>query len=558
MSINKTSNVYVMSIFDEQFEMYEKIGYGRFGNVYRARYKPTGEVIAVKVIRKGTIHPCYIGNEVRLGSLVSHHGIVKVKFMFHNSTYFFIVMELLEGATLENLINCQRFTENEARVYVYELVKALHFLHSHHIMHRDIKPSNVMVCKTGIKIVDLGTLSLFQKHCNREDNQLLASKSASNRAASIYDSYNIQPTDVNSVSILKSLGRGGGRMINCMNIKRVSAERCGTLLYSAPEALFLRSQITDKVDVWSLGCLIYRMITGTDPFTGSDSSEVEYSILKGPIDTDSLNVSDSLKELFRGMFRRDHKARMSIEDVMASDWLSPLTQTYISDGVCVFCGNSLEKAQGVEEGNLFRTCRKCEDSRREKIRNCGTEMCFSNDVPAGKLNRELVEIKLSMWGLCASLDATHRDDLTKLFGLRPEAVDQIGEIKNAREVAREIEFGRQLKAYFGKSRGCFTLPDIYSYIKCRALYKDPNLRLVNGGRSIFKVRMFFKDVIFKSLDPPTRMIRGISYDVSVSNEQSGPKISLYKRGGRFNDFQRLHSMIRDNFERMVRVCDEWY
>ncbi|ELQ76232.1 non-specific serine/threonine protein kinase, protein kinase C [Trachipleistophora hominis] len=547
-----------MAVFDEQFEMYERIGYGRFGNVYRAVYKPTGEMMAVKIIRKDALHSCYIANEVRLGSLILHHGIVHVKFLFHNDTHFFIAMELLEGVTLENLINSQRFTEDEARVYVFEIVKALHFLHSHHIMHRDIKPSNIMVCKTGIKIVDLGTLSLFQGYPDPKNNMTWVARCDTNERGSVYETYNISKTDENAISILNSLGRNGNEIINSMNIRRTTAERCGTPLYSAPELLFVRANVTDKVDVWSLGCLIYRMITGVEKFSGNDSSEIEDSILNKPLDIDSMCVSESLKKLLERMLQRDYVRRISIEDVLASDWLSSLSETYMTRGVCVFCGDSLDMTEQIESDSLFKICNKCEDQRREEMGKYEMETCFLNDVPIGKLNQELVEIKLTMWGLCKSLDAAHRNNLKKLFALRPEAVDQVGEIKYSREVALEVAFSRQLKARFGKPRGCFTLPDICSYMSCRVNYKDPNLRSLDGKQSIFKIRMFFKNVIFKTLDLKTRMIRGMSYGIIVSNEPSGPKISLSRRGGRISDFQNFYVMIRNNFIRMERIDNSWY
>ena len=206
------------------FEIGKPLGKGKFGRVYLAKEKTTGFVCALKVLHKSELHQGKVEKqtrrEIEIQSNLAHPNILKLYGHFHDSKRIFLILEFAgKGELYKHLRKENRFPEWKAAQYIAQMASALKYLHKKHVMHRDIKPENILVGIHGeVKISDFG----WSVHApaNRRNTM------------------------------------------------------CGTLDYLPPE--MLRSGMEDnhynqKVDMWSLGVLMYEFLVGEAPFEDTPS-----------------------------------------------------------------------------------------------------------------------------------------------------------------------------------------------------------------------------------------------------------------------------------------------
>lgn len=238
-----------MSIDD--FELLKVIGKGSFGKVMQVRKKDTGRIYAMKIIKKAHIverdevsHT--MAERHVLGKLV-HPYIVPIKYSFQNPEKLYLVLAFVNGGELFFHLQQQgRFPEERAKFYAAELLSALECLHSLNIIYRDLKPENILLDYTGhIALCDFGL-------CKLNMNQ--------------------------------------GKKTNTF---------CGTPEYLAPEVL-KGEGYTKTVDWWTLGILLYEMISGLPPFYDENTNVMYHKILQDPLvfnDDMSAVVIDLLQKL---------------------------------------------------------------------------------------------------------------------------------------------------------------------------------------------------------------------------------------------------------------------
>eukprot|EP00826_Nyctotherus_ovalis_P040268 TRINITY_DN394_c0_g1_i34.p1 TRINITY_DN394_c0_g1~~TRINITY_DN394_c0_g1_i34.p1 ORF type:complete len:266 (-),score=75.37 TRINITY_DN394_c0_g1_i34:95-892(-) len=174
-----------------------------------------------------------------------------------------MVFEYAPGGELfQHLKNTEYFSEERARFYAAEILLALEFLHSKNVVYRDLKPENVMLDSEGhVKLTDFG--------------------------------------------LAKELTEGNG----------LTNTFCGTDEYLAPE-IILNKGYNGSVDIWSLGILIYEMLTGWAPWQDDNRKELFEKILKEPLDLSNPNLSPNAKDLLGHMLEKDVTKRMtSISDI---------------------------------------------------------------------------------------------------------------------------------------------------------------------------------------------------------------------------------------------------
>ena len=229
------------------YESIKIIGRGAFGEVHVCRVKKTGEIVAIKKIKKDEIikknQIIHIRNEQKFMSKVKSPWIVELKASFQDNDFLYLVMEFLPGGDFMNLlIEKDKLTEEEAKFYTAELILAVESIHKLDCIHRDIKPDNILIDKTGhIKLSDFGLAKVSEK---------------------LYEQNSTKTPNYNPNK------RTHQKLYSCV----------GTAFYVAPEVL-KKKGYSQEIDWWSVGVIFYEMLVGYAPFYAEETQEVINKVL---------------------------------------------------------------------------------------------------------------------------------------------------------------------------------------------------------------------------------------------------------------------------------------
>lgn len=264
-----------------QYHIGRKLGSGACGVVRLVYHHKTCKAFAMKHIKKNQLmtnqtEPKRIINEAIIMKSLQHPCVVRMHDIVDNTDSLFIMLELMQGGDLlSRIINKKRLSERISKLFFLQLCHAVKYLHDKNITHRDLKPDNVLLETTDdetlLKVSDFGL-----------------SKA------------------VNNDSVMRTL--------------------CGTPLYVAPEVLLTggRGSYTKKVDIWSLGVVLFTMLSGTLPFSDEYGTAASDQIKKGKFAYRSSawrGISLHAKQLINDMLTVDANTRLSIDEVLSHQWL---------------------------------------------------------------------------------------------------------------------------------------------------------------------------------------------------------------------------------------------
>ncbi|ETN64146.1 serine/threonine protein kinase [Anopheles darlingi] len=254
------------------YDLEETLGSGHFAVVKLARHVFTGEKVAVKVIEKtklDEISRAHLFQEVRCMKLVQHPNVVRLYEVIDTQTKLYLILELGDGGDLYDYImrHEKGLSENVAREYFRQIVRAISYCHQLHVVHRDLKPENVVFFeKLGVvKLTDFGFSNKF-----------------------------------------------------CPGQKLETS--CGSLAYSAPEILLGDSYDAPAVDVWSLGVILFMLVCGQPPFQEANDSETLTMIMDCKY-TMPDHVSDGCRTLISRMLVREPEKRATLQQIAQNEWL---------------------------------------------------------------------------------------------------------------------------------------------------------------------------------------------------------------------------------------------
>ena len=224
-----------------QLEIVELIGHGGMGAVYKARQKSLGRWVALKILAPQHASKAdfaeRFSREAQFLAEVNHPHIVTVHDFGQAGEFYFLLMEFVDGVSLRQAMVAGRLSPEQALAIVPPICEALQFAHERGIVHRDIKPENLLLDKEGrVKIADFGIARMM-------------------RAAGVESSLPPSPP-----------GRGaGGEGSRASNVDLTQESILGTPRYMAPEQRDRPASVDHRADIYSLGVVLYEMLTGELP-----------------------------------------------------------------------------------------------------------------------------------------------------------------------------------------------------------------------------------------------------------------------------------------------------
>ncbi|KAF3685854.1 Phosphoenolpyruvate carboxylase kinase 1 [Capsicum annuum] len=258
------------------FQICEEIGRGKFGTVYRCESPVTGESFAVKTINKNLLEDsidreCLIKEPKLLQIVSGHNNIVHLHKIYEDDNFLHMVMDYCPNSDLYDLVSAGSLREPQAAKILKQVASAVHYCHHMGVAHRDLKPDNILFDRNGsVKLTDFGSAEWF-------------------------------------------VGCEGSVMNGVV----------GTPYYVAPEVL-LGKEYNEKVDVWSMGVILYIMLSGVPPFYGETPTETFQAVIRGNLRFPTKlfrSVSSEAKDLLRKMICKDVFKRYSAEQVLRHPWV---------------------------------------------------------------------------------------------------------------------------------------------------------------------------------------------------------------------------------------------
>jgi serine/threonine-protein kinase ULK/ATG1 len=249
----------------------EKLGEGAYATVYKAERKVNPQdIVAIKCIEIHSLSPKSKENlltEIQLMKQLDHKHIVKLKDFNWDKTYIYIIMEYCSGGDLLHLIHTrEKLEERVARRFLRQLALALKYLHERGIAHMDLKPQNLLLSSLSSPILKVADFGVAQ-HLNSGE--------------------------------------------------RGHSQR-GSPLYMAPE-IFLAKTYDSKVDLWSVGVILYEAVYGRAPLASNTLDRLMEKVMDPrPIQLpDDSSLSEECRDLLSKLLQRNPEDRMSFEEFFA-------------------------------------------------------------------------------------------------------------------------------------------------------------------------------------------------------------------------------------------------
>lgn len=254
-----------------------ELGKGTYGTVLKAREISSNRPVAVKIIQKNRVVESHtFKQELEVLQFLDHPNIVKLLEYFETERLCYLVLEYCEGGELfRKLAQERNFSELKAAFIMRKLISAVMYCHSNGLCHRDLKPENCLLVDNSedsdIKIIDFGLAAY-----------------------------------VTEQQALKSI--------------------CGTAYYVAPEVL--SGCYTVKCDCWSLGIIMYTILSGSPPFTGKNNQEVLMKVYNGSYSMRGKTfqkVSKMAKDLISRLLVNDPNMRLTAREAFEHPWIQVLS-----------------------------------------------------------------------------------------------------------------------------------------------------------------------------------------------------------------------------------------
>ncbi|XP_052598741.1 sperm motility kinase 2B-like [Peromyscus californicus insignis] len=253
--------------FYSQYVMLKTLGRGGFAEVKLAYHRFTSTLVAVKVLQKENKWCLAVNPEVNIMKMINHPNIISLVQVIESEKKIYLIMEVFAGKQLYQYVGkAGHLEEDRARGIFRQILSAVSYCHEHGIIHRDLKPDNIMVDRKGnVKIIDFG----------------LGAQVRPGEKLSFY---------------------------------------CGVYKFAAPEFHLRRLYDGPKVDIWTLGVVLYFMVVGKVPFDAVTLPELRHQIVNANY-TVPLDMSQELQDLLSLLMTVDPSLRPTVDEVKRHPWL---------------------------------------------------------------------------------------------------------------------------------------------------------------------------------------------------------------------------------------------
>ncbi|KAI8556706.1 hypothetical protein RHMOL_Rhmol05G0274700 [Rhododendron molle] len=255
-----------------------QIGSGSFSVVWHARHRVHGTEVAIKEIVTGRLNKKLqesLMSEIVILKQINHPNIIRLHDIIEETGRIHLVLEFCRGGDLSMYIQQRkgRVPEATAKYFMHQLAAGLQILRDNNLIHRDLKPQNLLLS-------------------TNSDNAVLK---------------------IGDFGFARSLQPRG-----------LAETLCGSPLYMAPEIMQLQ-KYDAKADLWSVGAILFQLVTGKTPFTGSNQIQLLQNIVKSTelqFPPDRRNLSSECIDLCRKLLRRNPVERLTFEEFFNHPFLS--------------------------------------------------------------------------------------------------------------------------------------------------------------------------------------------------------------------------------------------
>ncbi|KAL1806815.1 hypothetical protein ACET3Z_029883 [Daucus carota] len=299
-------------VIGDKYMLGDEIGRGAHGRVYKALNLENGQFVAVKQVSLENIKDeelKNIMNEIDLLKNLDHKNIVQYLGSSKTESHLHIILEYVENGSLANIIKSNNFgplSESLVAVYIAQVLEGLVYLHEQGVIHRDIKGANILTTKEGrVKLADFGVATKLTE------------------------------ANINEPSYT------------------------GTAYWMAPEVVNTPG-VCVASDIWSVGCTVIELLTGSPPYSGYDPWPALWQIVqvKQPPIPDSL--SPAVTDFVHQCFKEDHRQRVDAKTLLSHPWIqrsrpvvdSSLCHSGPSRNIYEDCPMDAETSNGHHQGSV--------------------------------------------------------------------------------------------------------------------------------------------------------------------------------------------------------------